>query len=357
MNKKIEKQYSLLEDTTTNAAFKTESKNLFITYFKSLSPFKVTPVYDTYWRFAKKRQDVFFNKFEGKKYPWTEDRIIQKYKFTNVYRASDRVSQYLIKEVIYSGPKDALNIFFRTILFKVFNKIETWELLEHNIGEMTYQTYNYKRYNKVLNNAIEKHMRIYSAAYIMPTSRIKSTLKRKHSNHLKLIEMMIADEAHNKISNANKFQDVFDTLVSYPLIGNFLAYQFSIDLNYSEIMDFSEDDFVIPGPGAINGIKKCFIDTGGLSDIEIIKFMKDRQFFEFERLGLNFRTLWGRPLNLIDCQNLFCEVDKYSRIAHPEIKGKDNRKRIKQIYKPNGTKITSYWFPPKWGINDLIKSY
>lgn len=32
-------------------------------------------------------------------------------------------------------------------------------------------------------------------------------------------------------------------------------------------------------------------------------------------LGLRFRSLAGRRLKLIDCQNLFCEVDKYARVA------------------------------------------
>ena len=47
----------------------------------------------------------------------------------------------------------------------------------------------------------------------------------------------------------------------------------------------------------------------------------ERQEDEFERLGLRFRDLWGRRLQLIDCQNLFCEVSKYARVKHPEIMG------------------------------------
>ena len=42
-------------------------------------------------------------KLKGTKFPWTEDPIIAQYRFTNVYRASDRVSQYLIQNVIYKG--------------------------------------------------------------------------------------------------------------------------------------------------------------------------------------------------------------------------------------------------------------
>jgi len=58
-------------------------------------------------------------------------------------------------------------------------------------------------------------------------------------------------------------------------------------------------------------------------------------------------------LQLIDCQNIFCEVDKYARIKHPDIKGNSDRTRIKQKFRIN-TKPLALWFPPKWGLNDQI---
>ncbi len=109
-------------------------------------------------------------------------------------------------------------------------------------------------------------------------------------------------------------------------------------------------EFVVPGPGALDGISKCFSNLGGLNTAEIIRLVADLQDAEFERLGLNFQSLWGRKLQLIDCQNLFCEISKYSRLSHPEIDGISNRKRIKQKFTEN-TKPIDYWFPPKWGIN------
>lgn len=49
--------------------------------------------------------------------------------------------------------------------------------------------------------------------------------------------------------------------------------------------------------------------------------MADSQEDQFERLGIQFESLSGRRLQLIDCQNLFCEVDKYARRAHPDVRG------------------------------------
>jgi hypothetical protein len=149
-------------------------------------------------------------------------------------------------------------------------------------------------------------------------------------------------------------QDAFEILRAYPTIGDFLAYQFVTDINYSELTDFSEMDFVVPGPGAKDGIRKCFSDRASLNEAEIIRVMADNQEREFDRLGLNFQTLWGRRLQLIDCQNLFCEVDKYSRVAHPDIAGISGRTRIKQKFSPTGPLLRP-WYPPKWNINAKIE--
>jgi hypothetical protein len=321
--------------------------------FKSLSPAKPTKVFDTYWQFAAERQAIFFRKIKGEAPPWTNDSILSKYKFTNAYRASDRVSQYLIREVIYNSDHSPDDIFFRIILFKIFNKIETWQILYENLGNITYSEYSFDLYDAILTKIKKSGTPIFSGAYIMPTGNKLFVYSRKHQNFLKLLEMMMKDDVPSKIALMRSMQKAFDLLKSYPMIGDFLAYQYVIDLNYSELTNFSEMEFVVPGPGARDGIRKCFSDLGGLTEIEIISLMANQQEKEFEKLGLEFQSLWGRPLQLIDCQNLFCEVDKYSRLAHPEIRGRSGRTRIKQLYQPKFEKI-SYWYPPKWGLNSRI---
>jgi hypothetical protein len=164
---------------------------------------------------------------------------------------------------------------------------------------------------------------------------------------------MMKDGVQRQLTEARTMAAAFGRLLDYPLIGSFLAYQFITDFNYSNITNFSETEFVVPGPGAKDGIRKCFATTGDLNGADIIRFVADRQQEEFARLGLQFRSLWGRPLQLIDCQNLFCEVGKYARIAHPEFNGIGGRKRIKQKFTAN-PQVIHYWFPPKWGINHLV---
>ena len=320
--------------------------------FTDLRP---TSVYDTYWEFAVKRQNIFFNRMENKIFPWTDDEILKKFKFTNAYRASDRVSQYLIRNVIYREedytPED---VCFRILLFKLFNKVETWEYLENNLGEISIKTYNFERYNRLLMQKIENNERIYSAAYIMPSGKSCFGFDKKHQNNLKLLEHMMRTKLSKKIAKAKSLKELYEILLSYPTLGSFLAFQFAIDINYSELCDFSEMSFVVAGPGAKNGILKCFGNLKGFKYEDIIKYVSERQEEEFDKRNLEFKSLFGRRLQLIDCQNLFCETDKYARVAYPEICGLNDRKRIKQQYVNRNLEKINYFYPPKWGINDKI---
>ncbi len=316
---------------------------------------KPTPsiVYASYWYLAAERQSIFFKRLNSELGPWTCDPILQKHKFTNAYRASDRVSQYLIKNIIYKGSQEPNEVFFRIILFKLFNKIETWELLNKKLSVISFCNFNYHDYDEVLSSAMNEGKRIYSAAYIMASGANVFGSGRKHQSHLKLIQMMMDDHLPEKLCQCTSMEQAYKLLLDYPMIGSFLAYQFVSDINYSDITSFSEMSYVMPGPGALNGIKKCFTSLGEYSTEDIIRLMADTQEKEFERLGIDFKTLWGRRLQLIDCQNIFCETDKYARVKFPEVQGQTKRTRIKQIFQMSLDKLEP-WYPPKWNINNQI---
>jgi hypothetical protein len=176
----------------------------------------------------------------------------------------------------------------------------------------------------------------------------------KHRNHVELFRhMFLHDQLGARLLDARSLREVYELLHDYPLMGDFMSYQSTIDLNYSALLDFSENDFTQAGPGAMRGIKKVFENLGDYTPAEIVQWMTERQDDEFARLGLPFTGLWGRPLHAIDCQGLFCETDKYCREAAPELASA--RKRIKARFTPAPEPIRLF-FPPKWGINDKLPS-
>jgi len=310
-----------------------------------------TVVYETYWRFAAERQAIYERRLTDPVGPWTEDRILQTYKFTNAFRAADRVSQFLIREVQYGAGRSQapIEVFFRTFLFNICKKIETWELLERELGPLTSDT-SFFEIDRILTEAMTAGDVIFTAAYVIPTPKFDR--KGKHANWIALLAKMLDDDdLPAGLQACGNLKEVYDKLHTYSGMGPFLAFQYAIDLNYSTLLNFDEDEFVVAGPGALDGISKCFTDIGKkVAPKEIIYEMVDRQEEEFERLGLEFNGLFGRRLQPIDCQNLFCEISKYARVAHPLVEGVAGRTKIKQHYKVHPAPLTKPFFPPKWGL-------
>jgi hypothetical protein len=305
-------------------------------------------VLDAFWHLAAERQEIYHRRLEGRPAPWTSDDILATYKFCNAYRAADRVSQYLIRNVIYApGARSDEDQLLRIVAFRLFSRPATWELLTDAFGDVTVGTFHPGRYGDVLDDAFTQGRKLYTGAFILCANRAYG-FERKHRNHLALIDAMMHNGALPRaVASADSLRNLYEALSAYPLIGPFMAYQLAVDINYSPLCDFSENEWSVAGPGARRGIAKCFVDTGGWDDARIIRWMTARQHDEFARLGLLFRPLHGRPLQAIDIQNLFCELDKYARVRFPELRS--NRTRIKARFVPTGP-LPSPFYPPKWGL-------
>jgi len=313
--------------------------------------FSTTEVFDSYWRFAAERLAMYYRRLGDPVGPWTDDLILREYRFTNTFRAADRVSQYLIREVQYREDRSQApdEVFFRTMLFKLFNRIETWERLEQELGPVSWQSARFEAMSELLDGLIEAGRRVYSAAYIMPSPAFGH--RRKHANHLAMLAKMMDDGLPGSLARASSMHSAYELILDYPGLGPFLAFQYTIDLNYSTLLNFDEGDFVVAGPGALDGIAKCFKKANSLKSADIIHAMVERQGEEFARLGLDFMGLFGRRLQPIDCQNLFCEISKYARVAHPDASGSSGRTRIKQRYQAaDALAPVSPYFPPKWKL-------
>lgn len=283
--------------------------------------------------------------------------MLGRHRFTNAYRASDRVSQVLLREVSPGGPPDPASRFLRVMLFKLFNRESTWRLLEDALGGVDAPRFSVADAGRALEAAMARGERIYSAAYIMPAPRGPYRARRKHLGHLRLLEAMLEAELPARLAEAPSLRAAYEALLAWPSLGPFLAFQYAIDLNYSELIDFPEADFVVAGPGARDGLRKCFVDPGGLSEAELIRWTCDRQEAEFEARGLDFPDLWGRRLQPIDVQNLFCEVAKVARVTHPEVAGTTGRRRIKQVYRADPRPLPKPVYPAGWGIQAALDAW
>jgi hypothetical protein len=326
-----------------------------------------TVVWQSFWNFIIERHSIYLKRILGEPPPWTDDPIFQQYKFTNVFRACDRESQYLIKEVIYNPayPTDCEEIVFRVLLFKLFNKIEAWEVLTKVFGVPTWKEFNQDAYAKALGDAWNKGkgVDIWNRAYVQ-NQNVFQEYKYKHERYLALVKHMMDDQLPARLIAPPTYEGVCRLLQSYPLHKKgFISMQHLTDLNYSPVIDFDENDFIVPGPGCLNGMRKCFQNLFAkepkIREAQtLLYYLVEQQDVFFEKVKCEPVTLFSRKLTCIDFQNVFCETDKYARVAHreynlPNDRGTGMSNKIKQTFTPTGP-LPKPFFPPKWGLKVVL---
>ncbi len=245
---------------------------------------------------------------------------------------------------------DTADRIFQIVAFRTFSKNATWEGIKGTLGRPPrLQDLRSGAFEAALDFTKTRAGRLYTGAFILCATKAFG-YDEKHRNHVALFKHMFFEhDLAKRIVGSNSLEGVVNLLQTFPLMGPFMAYQTAIDLNYAAFLNFDENDYTQAGPGALRGLKKAFTDLGDYSPADAIKWMVDIQRDEFARLGLPFEGLFGRPLHAIDCQGLFCELDKYCREAVPSLLS--NRSRIKARFAPLEN-LPELFFPPKWEIND-----
>lgn len=321
------------------------------------------PNLSRFFNFACERMDIFHHKQAGVKPPWTSDPILAQYKFTNCYRILDRVSQYLIREIIGSfwdrfeevddADTDQLReLFCRVYIFKMFNKIATWEAIPEK-----YRHDCSGNLNNILNWAVGRNG-LFANAYLMAPAGEGFNYSRV-TLYMTMLENILNDEQWLTLLCGDSLTDSYELLARYHGFGPFLSYQFAMDFAYAAPFRVNFNDFVVPGPGCIRGMEKVF---GGLpkltahEQIGLLRYLQYHQGSLFKKYAdKEFPYLIVGQEELLktnDFQNLFCEFDKYSRMAYPNLSATSTRTKIKNTYDAD----LSYEFnedpdpvlPPSW---------
>jgi hypothetical protein len=326
-----------------------------MTWPDPIAELEPTIVFESYWKFIADRFDIYLRRLRGESPPWTADPVLTRYKFTNVFRATDRVSQEGIRISLDGISAASLEEqFFRIILFKLFNKIETWQALTEALGgeEPRLANFSFLRYDAILEKLKKSGVKIYSAAYMMPCPGDYGVngIVRKHSMHLHMLGDMLTARIPYYLKEAGNLEGAYGVLRKVRMFGDFTAYQFAIDVNYGPFLGYDESSFIVPGPGAEEGIKKCFANLNRIPFAEVIRRVTDYQdVCSAAVVNTPAPRLFGRPPQLIDIQNCFCEIAKYARVAHPEFN--NTRTRIKHSYNPSWFRpLPEPVFPTQWEI-------
>lgn len=281
--------------------------------------------------------------------PWINDPILRGYRFTNVRREHDRETKWLIKHITSNPDVSYSDKLLNVILFRLFNKHETSELIHQPIRFKELQK-NPNKYRKILDSAKDLGQSLYTGAFFTTGMRqgVKATLIEAglpgdfSANDLLLfVNYINQDGIIESIAQAKDQKDVFAALCKYKGLGSFLAYQIFVDFTYIDEFPFSENEFTVAGPGCKKGLNLLFKDRDGMTHEECLFWVRDHIETEFEQqLGksLDPHRLFAdlpehdRCLNVMSLENCFCELSKYIRAitdtGRPRKKYKQNKEEV-----------------------------
>lgn len=284
--------------------------------------------------------------------PWTKDSVLREFRFTNVRREHDRETKWVIEHITSNPELSYEDKLLNCILFRLYNKHETSELIGMPIKFSQSKRWNPEEYRILFEEAIEADPKrvFFTGAFI--TGGLKRALKwylpkddPKNSMEMRMLWFMrviIDDGVVNKIKAAKSQKAVFDVLCKYDGLGSFLAYQIFVDMTYIEEFPFSENEFTVAGPGCRMGLNYLFEDRDGMTYEECLFWLRDNLNRLFrEILGKDWNpqeVFWDLPeedrcFNVMSLENCFCELSKY-------IRAKDGTGRPRKKYKPNKEDVT-----------------
>jgi hypothetical protein len=262
---------------------------------KKLSPQEIF----IYW--IKERESIRRKKEAGKKKPWTDDEILLTYKFCNVRRMDDRVSQWLY-ENWYKPNYDHKNTLLACTLAREFNNPDSLE-------EIGYPTqWKPKQFKKKLDARFERGLKNYSGAY-MVTGTLGGT-----KNH-QVINIVGQTALNSKINiYTDTMEECWRSLLPLPGFSSFIAGQVASDVRWAANVNWPDRLTWAPaGPGSKRGLNK-FLERPKGTPMNQDKFLSE---FEAVRKLISKKVpkIFKR-LEAIDMQSCLCEFDKYTRTLH-----------------------------------------
>lgn len=280
---------------------------------------------DLFWWFITERQQVWYRRVvEEQSSPWTDDDILQEYRFTNVYRELDPGTQYVIQNIL---EKDASlqDKIFNVMLYRLVGRLETHE----HLGFQPLETFDAAEFEEQL-----KHRRddlgetVFTGAYMVSGYNQMGSSDKVENVAALFGEITDNSTFFDDLLSAESLPDAYDLIRSQPGFGNFLSYQVLVDLLYpvdyydgDSVLPFSPDDWSAPGPGAQKGLKQLVTEFNGFTRLDVMRWLRQRQQEEFDRLDLDFPYLETEDgdryeLSLANIQNCLCEFYKYHKILH-----------------------------------------
>ena len=256
--------------------------------------------------------------------PWTEDPILQQYRFCNIFREDDRTTRWIRSHITEGGYGDRL--VGAMIIARWFNRIETLKvLLPPRECEPPYWRRNLL-YNwdpgLLYDWAARMKSRLGGISPLVTGAYMVKTPAgmRKLDGLLWCMEQVLPDarQLHERFTGPISLRSATEMLSSYPYLGPFMAYEIVTDLRHSILSDAPDImTWANPGPGCTRGVSRIFCGDRGVlnrhsrDDYEYIQVCM-QQLLVVSQDGRHWPSDWP-AWEMREVEHTLCEFDKYER--------------------------------------------
>jgi len=258
---------------------------------------------DNLWYWMQEREEVFLRRARGLPQPWTDDPILQQYRFCNVFRWQDKVSQWITHNwgQPYEGHR---NMVLAMALARQIN----WPPTLAEIGFP--KRWNPDRVAKVMKQRRARGEKVFTGAYI-----ITGTLG---GDKIDQVVYKMLDPLHRAriCVVPHSLEETWRKVRTIPGFGGFMAYEVVSDLRHLPPMRGQVEDactWAHAGPGAKRGLNRFWgrpvrapvKDHQAVVEMhELLKMARHKLPKYFSNVGLEMR----------DIEHSLCEYDKYERL-------------------------------------------
>jgi hypothetical protein len=271
---------------------------------------------EDFTKFVIARHDVFLNRMRLKPKPWTSDTILQRYRFCNVYRELDVVTQWIAQNwrtPLANNP----DLWFWMLVARLVNHPPTLQLLTRMTEN---DKWNEDRFIKIVEGIQTEGLKAWGGAYIV------STNGRQLPKALYIATEVLGPAWKHRREIQPRQHDTLASfctrLMTLNGIQGFIAGQVIADAKYADedlAEAFDWHTFAISGPGSKRGMNRVLSAQVNRPWREeswkaSLLLLRDGTNAALKKLHKKNKPDDYPPLHAQDVQNCLCEFDKYERV-------------------------------------------
>lgn len=282
----------------------------------------------SFFAYARERHSIYLRRQAGRPPPWTDDPILSTYRFTNIFRETDRTTVWFRENVrnLYDGTPEVL---LATVLFRWFNKIETGLALFRRLTIAMVEwpsAFDYwkngrdiSELRRVIVEARGAAGPFVNGAYIIKTpngmSKLDGVLDVSEKFRTELRDnMKWFDAARLMVSTRWSLEKAWNWIRQFECQGDFTAYEVVTDLRHTHLLRGARDimTWANAGPGAKRGLNRL---QGRPLDQQLPKVETCAEMQALLRYAHSddfWPQAWGQ-WEMREVEHTLCEFDKMER--------------------------------------------